>query len=129
MFSVIYTPSEDQPPSALFPDHPPTYDSIAIIPMDPNGNDQILRDDVTNAEIYHEPTAILLSPPKYSDISAPLPGYIETMTIQGHIDGDATIIRGIGADATTIQVDSENNTTQAFSHNDTTHPPLYRDIV
>lgn len=77
--SVVYTHSQDQI-SPVFLDPPPAYDSIACdhhtsIGMIDLGRSTTSDTILTTVDIHRDGRAVILSPPKYSDVATPLPSY------------------------------------------------------
>ncbi|CAI9728856.1 Hypothetical predicted protein [Octopus vulgaris] len=83
--SVVYTHSQDQI-SPVFMDPPPAYDTIAYEPH-PNiglidlGRSTTSDTILTTVDIHRDGRAVILQPPKYSDVATPLPSY-ESVTAE-----------------------------------------------
>lgn len=82
--SVVYTHSQDQI-SPVFLDPPPAYDTIACdhhtsIGMVDLGRSSTSDTILTTVDIHRDGRAVILSPPKYSDVATPLPSYESALT-------------------------------------------------
>ena len=77
--TVIYTPSQDQLAQVGYADPPPTYDSVlqlAVSPTQDRGAVGLSLPPVGSSGETRAPDVMVL-PPKYDDIMAPLPSYVE----------------------------------------------------
>ncbi|XP_041363669.1 uncharacterized protein LOC121379225 [Gigantopelta aegis] len=80
--SVIYTPSQDQLTQVGLSDPPPAYESIVTYNLHAVQTTGLLESDRAPDNIHH----VMILPPKYDDISAPLPEYKDTQIPLDDID-------------------------------------------